>query len=76
MTLTEKIEYLWDKAYWDAIGAGETEDDASAYAKRKCAGLQATLAHVERKQAHPNGHLRQGGRAGRRQAAERRAHYS
>ena len=73
MTLTEKIEYLWNKAFWDAIGAGETEDDAEAYAKQKCARLNATLAHVERQQARPNGHLRQGSRAGRRQAQAHRA---
>lgn len=71
MTITEKIEFLWDKAYQDALGRGDADPFATAAAA--VSNLSATLRAVERRQAHPNGHLRVGCRASRRQAAERRA---
>ena len=62
MTITQKIEFLWNKAYFDALGAGI---DADAYADEKVAHLRATLRAVERHQQHPNGLPRQGCRVSR-----------
>jgi hypothetical protein len=70
MTLTEKIAFLYDKKYTDALGCGHSDPDK--YAADCTAELRATLKAVEYRQAHPNGLPQAGSRAGRRQAAERR----
>ena len=62
MTITQKIDILWSKAYTDALGAGINPD---AYADEKVSHLRATLRAVERKQQHPNGLPRQGCRVSR-----------
>jgi hypothetical protein len=69
MTITEKIEFIWDKAYTDALGAGLS--DPFAYADAKAAPYRAILARVERAQAQRT--PRHTNLAGRRQAAARRA---
>ena len=69
MTITQKIEFIWDKAYTDALGAGLA--DPFAYADAKTAPYRATLARVERAQAPRT--PRHTNLAGRRQAAARRA---
>jgi hypothetical protein len=63
MTITQKIEYLWNKAYTDALGAGEA--DPYAYADAKVAYLVARLHRVERAQSGVR--FQRGSRAGRRQ---------
>ncbi len=69
MSTTKQIEFLWNKALEDAMGAGES--DPYAYADGKVAHLKARLHAVERAQAGAN--FRPGYRPGLRQAAERRA---
>ena len=49
MTLTEKAELIWDKAYADALGAGHA--DPFAYADAKVAPHVARLRRAERAQA-------------------------
>ncbi|NVO13868.1 MAG: hypothetical protein HXX10_07515 [Rhodoplanes sp.] len=69
MSISKKIEFLWNKALEDAMGAGEA--DPFAYASSKVARMSAQLRAVERAQQYAgNGHPRVGSRAGRRQAAE------
>ena len=68
MTITQKIEFIWGKAYTDALGAGLS--DPCAYADAKAAPYRAALARVERAQAPRT--PRHTNLAGRRQAAARR----
>lgn len=63
MTISDKIEFLWNKAFEDALGAGHA--DPSTYADDKVASLHAHLRRVERAQMYPNGHLRTGCRISR-----------
>jgi hypothetical protein len=70
MTLAEKIAFLYDKKYADALGCSHPDPDK--YADDCTAELRATLRAVEHRQAHPNGLPQAGSRAGRRQAAGRR----
>lgn len=69
MTIAEKIEFIWDKAYTDALGSGAR--DPFAYADKKAEPYRALLARVERAQAPRT--PRHTNLAGRRQAAARRA---
>lgn len=69
MTLTEKIELVWEKAYTDALGSGL--HDPFAYADAKAAPYAAKLRAVERSQQPRT--PRHTNLAGRRQAAARRA---
>jgi hypothetical protein len=70
MTLTQKIEFLWNKALTDAMGAGHA--DPFSYAAEKVSSLSSTLRAVERQQTY--GALpRHSNQAGFRQAAARRA---
>ena len=71
MTMAEKIEYIWNKSYTDALGAGHA--DPFTYADERAAPLVAKLRAAERRQQHPNGLPQRGSRAGRYQAALRRA---
>ena len=69
MTLTEKAEYVWSKAYGDALGAGHAEP--FAYADAKAAPHIARLRRAERAQAPRT--PRHTNLAGRRQWAARNA---
>lgn len=69
MTLSGKIEFIWDKAYTDALGAGLA--DPFDYADKKAAPFIARLKRAERAQAQRT--PRHTNLAGRRQAAEMRA---
>jgi hypothetical protein len=35
----DEIAAIWNNAYWDAIGCGESEAAATAYANRKVSSL-------------------------------------
>lgn len=70
MTISDRISFLWDKAYTDALGAGHA--DPFEYADKAVAQLSAHLRRVENHQKHPNGFARPN-QAGCRQAAERRS---
>lgn len=67
MTTSERISYLWDKAYTDALGVSHS--DPFAYADKAVAHLVADIHRAER---NSRGFVRPN-RAGRRQAAERRS---
>jgi hypothetical protein len=69
MTISEKIEFIWNKAYSDALGDGV--GDAFAYADKKAAPYVAQLHRAERAQAQKT--PRYTNLAGRRQAAARKA---
>ena len=68
MTFTEKAEFIWNKAYNDALGAGEA--DPFAYADAKAAPHVARLRRAERAQQQRT--PRHTNLAGRRQWAARR----
>ena len=42
-TIEDKITWLWDKKYQDAIGCGRSEETAEAYANKETAELRARL---------------------------------
>ncbi len=73
MSIEDKIAYLWKHHYERALGCSHS--DPFAYADAQVAHLNAQLRRVERAQIGLN-QLRVGSRAGRRQAAERRALHS
>lgn len=70
MSIEDKIAYLWDKAYTDALGVGHPAP--ADYADNATKNLRATLRAVERRQVYGDNHPRLGSRAGRAQAASRR----
>ena len=42
-TLRDKIDWLWEKKYQDAIGCGRSEETAEAYANAETAELRSRL---------------------------------
>ena len=65
---------IWNNAYFDAIGCGESIEFAEKYANAKIAPMIAAQKKAEFWSKHPNG-IAKPNQAGQRQRKELRASY-